>query len=169
MPKTLAEARTRLTILTEKPANLEAITLAELSDGVEAACFINKSSYRLSPTASDTVAETEMCNKGNGTALGAGNYEGTLEPFWYLDSAGKPETGGAMDVWDLLKEKGATLWFVEREGPEQDVAWAAGDLYEVYEAVTDSPQKPSDRFGGYIKRTVVLGVSNYETGAVAAA
>ena len=167
MPKTLADARTRLAILTTKPTNLAAIPVAALTAGIDASCKILKSDYRLSPTASDTVPDTELCSEGNAVTYGASNYEGSVTPFWYLDAAGKSEIAEDT-VYQALKEKGTQLWFVEREGPRYDQAWAAGDKYEVYEVITDNPQKPSDRTG-YIKRVVPLGVQRAVLDGVVAA
>lgn len=156
MPKTLADARTRLTILTTEPADPRSITIAELTAGIDASCNVLKSDYRLSPTGSDTVPDTELCSEGNAVTYGASNYEGTLTPFWFLDQEGKSDATEDV-VYQALKIKGTTLWLVEREGPRYDEPWAAGDAYEAYKVTTDNPQKPSDR-GGYIKRTVPLGV-----------
>lgn len=167
MPKTLADARTRLTILTVRPANLRSITLAELTAGIDASCRILKSDYRLSPTGSDTVPDTELCSEGNAVTFGASNYEGTVTAFWYLDEDGKSETLEDV-VYQALKLKGTELWFVEREGPRYEEEWAAADPYEVYEVVTDNPQKPSDR-GGFIKRTSPLGVQRAVLDGVVAA
>lgn len=167
MPKTLADARTRLAILTTKPADLTKPTKTELDAGIDASCRILKSDYRLSPTASDTVADTELCSEGNAVTFGASNYEGTVTPFWYLDDDGKSDADDDA-VYQALKEKGTELWFVEREGPRYDEDWAVGDVVEVYEVVTDNPQKPSDR-AGYIKRVVPLGVQRAELNAVVAA
>lgn len=167
MPKTLADARTRLAILTTKPANILAPTLTELNAGIDASCRVLKSDYRLSPTASDTVADSELCSEGNAVTFGASNYEGSVTPFWYLDEDGKSDTTDDI-VYQALKEKGTELWFVEREGPRYDEDWAAGDAVEVYEVVTDNPQKPTDR-AGYIKRVVPLGVQRAELSAVVAA
>lgn len=167
MPKTLADARTRLAILTTKPDDLGAISVADLDDGIDASCRILKSDYRLSPAASDTVPDTELCSEGNAVTFGASNYEGSVTPFWYLDEDGKSDVAED-EVYQALKEKGTELWFVEREGPRYDEPWAAGDTYEVYEVVTDNPQKPSDR-AGYIKRVVPLGVQRAELNGVAVA
>lgn len=160
MPKTLADARTRVAILTVAPADLDSIPVATLAAGIDASCRLLKSDYRLSATASDTVDDTELCSEGNAVTFGASNYEGTVTPFWYLDAAGQIV---ALDneVWLALKEKGSELWIVEREGPKYDVAWTIGDKYEVYRVITDNPQKPADR-AGYIKRVVPLGVQDAE-------
>ena len=158
MPKTLADARTRVAILTVAPEDLDSIALDEVVAGIDASCRLLKSDYRLSPTASDTVDDTELCSEGNAVTFGASNYEGTVTPFWYLDGDGKLV---ALDntTWEALKEKGSELWFVEREGPKYDEPWAVGDQYDVYRVITDNPQKPSDR-AGYIKRVVPLGLQD---------
>lgn len=158
MPKTLADARTRVSIMTVAPADMDALELGELTAGIDASCRLLKSDYRLSPTASDTVDDTELCSEGNAVTFGASNYEGTVTPFWYLDQDGKLV---ALDnaTWEALKEKGSELWIAEREGPKYDEPWAVGDQYDVYRVITDNPQKPADR-AGYIKRVVPLGVQD---------
>ena len=167
MPKTLADARTKLFILTTEPADLEAITVTEADAGIDASCKILKSDYRLSPTASDTVPDTELCSEGNAVTFGASNYEGSMTPFWYLTAAGVTDVADD-EVYQALKAKGTELWLVEREGPPYDQAWAADDAYEVYEVITDNPQKPTDR-AGYIKRVVPLGVQRAVLDGVMAA
>ena len=166
MPKTLADARTRLTILTTKPANPRSITLSELTAGIDASCKILKSDYRLSPTASDTVPEAELCAEGNAVTFGASNYEGSISPFLYLDDTGKSDIKEDV-VYQALREKGTRVWLVEREGPRYDTPWAAADVVDVYEVITDNPQKPGDR-AGYIKRIIPLGIQNAYLGAAVA-
>lgn len=166
MPKTLADARIKLTILTVKPANLAAISATVLNAGIHADGRIMKSDYRLSPTASDTVNEAELSASGNAVVYGNSNYEGSITPFRYLDETGAPDDTEDV-VFAAVRDKGTTLWLVEREGPKASVAWTTGDEYEVYEVLTDTPQKPSDRTSGYIKRIVPLGVQNRVEGVVA--
>lgn len=98
--------------------------------------------------------------------FGASNYEGTVTPFRYLNPAGLADEANDI-AWDLLKEKGTTLWLLEREGPKFDAAFAVGQEYDLYEVVTDEPQKPGDRTG-FIKRVVPLGVQRHWRGIVAA-
>lgn len=159
MPKALADGRILLTALTTPPANINAITVAELEAGKKISCRILKSDYALGPTASATVSETELCKLGEGQAFGLASYEGSLTVFRYLDEAGKAVAEDDF-AWDLLKEKGTELVLVEREGPVESKAWESGDEYSAYEVTTDNPQPPSDRTSGYIKRVIPLAVAN---------
>lgn len=157
MPRTLADGRIKLTAMTVKPADPKAPTVAELTAGLDISCRILKSDYKLGATASDTLGdEAELCASGNSVTFGASNYEGSVTPFRYLTEDGAADAENDI-AWEALKEKGTTLWLAEREGPLYDTEWAAGDVADVYEVITDSPQKPSSRTG-YIKRIVPLGV-----------
>lgn len=153
-PRTLADGRIKLVAMTVQPADLKSPTVAELTAGVELSCRILKSDYKLGATASDTISEPALCATSNTAALGPSNFEGSITPFRYLDETGKADAENDV-AWEALKEKGTLLWIAEREGPMFDQDWAVGDEVSVYEVVTDTPQKPSDR-GGYIKRTVPL-------------
>ena len=169
MPKSLADAGIQLPTLTTKPANVKAAKVSELTATgvVNLMCFVNKSDYKLGATGNDSVDEIEACKKGKGNAPGPATYEGSLTAFWYLDTSGKP-VSAEMKGWDLLKVPGTTLYLFEFEGKPQGTAIAAGDIYDYYEVVTGDPQPPSDRFSGYIKRTVPLFVQDHQSGVVAA-
>lgn len=156
MPLTLADGKLKVTALTVPPADINNITLAELTAGIDIQDYVLKSTYRLSPTEDDTVPDTPLGTEGNAVAFGPSNYEGTVSPFRYLDETGRPEVDGE-EVWNLFREKGSQLVLVEREGPDPDEAWAAADEYEAYQVLTGTPRKPSDRTG-YIKRDVTLGI-----------
>lgn len=156
MPRMLADARTRVAVLTVEPADPRYPTVQELEAGIDASCNIAKSDYRLSPTASDSINDPALCSEGNAPTWGASNYEGTVSVYRFLDQDGATDPVGDT-LYQALKVKGTTVWIVEREGPRYDVAWADDDEVEVYEVITDNPQKPTDR-SGYIKRTIPLGV-----------
>lgn len=158
MPLTLADGRIKLTVLTDIPEDLSAITVTELTAGLEAECKINKPDYRLSAVASDTVPDQPLCAEGNAVTFGNSNYEGTVTVLRFLDETGAPEVAED-DLWETLRTKGTQLVFVERIGPKGSVDWAAGDEYEAYHVITDNPQKPTDR-AGYVKSIVPLGVQN---------
>lgn len=158
MPFSLADGHLKVTALLTEPANIDNITLAELTAGVDIQDFVLKSDFRLSPVASDTVPDTPLSAEGNSTVFGASNYEGTVTVFRDLDESGRPLADGE-EVWNIFKAKGTHVTLVLREGPDSDVAWASGDEYEAYKVVTDTPQHPTDR-AGYVKRTVALGVND---------
>ena len=58
------------------------------------------------------------------------------------------------------------MWAVLREGPSAKDAWASGDAYELYEVVTDNPQRPTET-SGYIKRIIPMQVQSHAEGVVA--
>lgn len=166
MPLTLADGRLKVAVLTTEPADLTAITFAELTAAIDASPKLNKPDYRLSPTASDTVPDQPLDSKGNATTFGNTNYEGTATALRFLQADGTPDVA-LDDLYTAMKTKGARLWFVEREGPLATQAWAAADTYEVFEVITDEPQKPQT-MAGYIKRVIPLGVQDHQEGTVAA-
>ena len=169
MPKSLADGKIKLTLLATEPStDLDALTPTELNGGEDIQCNILKSDFRLSATASDTVADTELCSDGNAVVFGASNYEGNMTVFRYFDETGAVDP--AEDTaFAAAKEKGTHLYLVMREnGKDHDDAWATGDEYEYWHVITDEPQQPSDR-GGYIKRTIPLGPQQKVTGEVASA
>lgn len=163
---TLADGRLKVAVLTTAPADLTAITVAEITAGVDASGLINKPDYRISARGSDTVPDQPLDSKGNATTFGNSNFDGLCTVLRQLLATGLPDATTDL-LWPVMKTKGTTLWFVEREGPLATQAWAAADEYEVYEVLTDEPQKPQN-VAGYIKRTVPLGVQDYQTGVVAA-
>mgnify|MGYP007076172797 CR=1 FL=1 len=159
--KTLADAKIRLSILTTPPADLKAITLAELEAGIEVSCQVAKNGTRFSPTASDTMSDPAFCDEGNASTLGASNYEASIAPYWYLDlETGKYEASDN-PAYEAVKLKGTELTYVLREGPHYSVPWAAGDIYEAYVATSDNPTRPTET-GGNIKRLVKLLVQRAE-------
>lgn len=164
--RTLADGNLKVCILTVKPADLKAITLTELAAGIDAAEHLAKSSTRYSPTASETVADGRLSDKGNPSSYGGSNYEANAGVFWLLDQDGK-YVADANPAFEALREKGALTWHVLREGPDESVAWASGDDYEVYEVISDNPQRPSES-AGYIKRTCPMQVQRHVEGKVAA-
>lgn len=155
--KTLADGRIALWALTAKPKNLAKPTATEITAGKKISCRILKNDYALGAESDTEINEQEMCKKGEGKAPGPTSYAGNITVFRYLDEAGKPVAADDF-VWDLIKAKGTTIWLVEREGPDESKEIANDDIVSVYEAVLGTPTKPSDRFAGYIKRTVKLNI-----------
>lgn len=156
--RTLADGKTKLTILTTPPANLAAITATELAAGIDASCAVAKSGTRFSATNSDTVADARLCDESNANALGSSNYEGAIVPFWLLDEDGS-YAAADNPVYEAARLKGTELTYVLREGPSAKTAWASGDRYDVFVGVSDNPQRPSEGTG-YVKRTIPIEVQS---------
>lgn len=153
---TLADARTKVTLISVLASHdIEALTLTQLTAGVDISCDLAKSGTRFSAAASDTVADARFCDEGNAQIPGASNYEASAVVYWYLDAATGKYTALDNAAYEAMREKGSRLILVLREGPKYDEPWAAGDVYDAYEVLTDNPQRPTDG-GGYVKRTIPL-------------
>lgn len=169
MPFSAADNSEKVTVLQTEPADLAALTLTELTAGVEIQDYVLKSDFRLSPTASTTHNDTPLGAKGTWVNFAESNAEGTVTVIRDLDETGRPVVDGdGAAVFDLFKTKGTHMWVVIRKGPTPDTAWAAGDEYSVYEVTTDEPQEPTDR-AGWQKVVVPLGVREFVRFATVAA
>src|SRR5690625_8014658 len=119
MPMTIADGRTRVTVLTEKPADPRNITVTELESGVDISCQVLKSDYRISSTGSDTVDDAPLCSSGNAVTFGASSYESTVTGIRFFDEDGRPEPAED-EVWDLRASKGTLGGVRVRGGPGCD-------------------------------------------------
>lgn len=153
MPRSLADGKTKFTILTTKPADPAKPTAAELNAGVDASCNLMASDFLWGATDSDKVAEKALCVENNANSLGASNYQVGVTPFRYFDSAtGASATDEGDDVFQALKTKGTTLYgYARKTSKKSTEPWAATDeIYLGGEFLTDEPQPPSD-LGGFVK------------------
>jgi hypothetical protein len=159
--RSLADGHIKFTILTTKPTNPAAPTVAELNAGIDASCNILDSDFLWGATDSDKVAEKALCTINNANALGASNYQAGVTPFRYYDTTTKAPDVTADAVFQALKVKGTTVWgYARKTGKPSSAAWAATDeIYLGAEVATDSPQAPSDG-GGWIKFRVPMEVQN---------
>ena len=157
--KTLADGRTKLAILTTKPANPAAPTLTELNAGISAAGLVAKNGTRVTASNSDTVNDPELSSNTNAPTWAASNFEGSIAPFWLLDATTGAYSAGDNAVYEALTPKGTTVFLAFREGPLESAAWAAGDKVDLFEVTTDNPQRPTET-GAWIKRIIPLGVQN---------
>jgi hypothetical protein len=170
MPRSLADGKTKFTLLTTAPANPAAPTATELNAGIQADPSILASDFVWGATDSDTVAEKSLRDKNNANALGASNYQAGITPFRYFDDATGAVAPTEDTVFAAVQEKGTQLWgYARRNGKDADAAWAASDeIFLGAEVITDEPQPPSD-LGGYIKFRVPMQVQKaYPFIAVAA-
>lgn len=161
--KTLADGNTRVFLLATKPADINAITVTELTAAAPAvrnvACNILASDFDLGPTGSETIDEKALCAKGNAQVYGLTNYGGGMTVFRYYD----PATGlaDATDdyLWAAVKSKGTTLHLVVIEnGKLSNAAPVVGEEYSYFEMLTDDPVR-GDR-AGYIKYRINGAVQN---------
>ena len=158
MPKSLADGHTKVAILSTKPADPKAPTIAELNAGIDASCRINASDYNVTPTSSETVDEKELCVEGAATAFGPSNATVEFTPFRYFSDMGQAEPTAEAEIGDAVfqatKEKGTRLWLYQRETSKKSTdAWAVDDEVDGFEFITDNPQQV-DRTG-YIKKKIV--------------
>ena len=169
MPRSLADGKIKVSIMSTKPADPYAPTLTELSAGIDAAPKILSSGFKLGAVASETETEKPLSVKGNVKVFTISNYEGELQPFREFDATnpGISDTVGDL-VYQALKTKGTKLWIAKRFTGKDSVApWAAMDEVSVYEVTTDNPTDAEAT--GYIKKVVPLSVEDaWENGAVAA-
>lgn len=158
----LSDGRIRLDILLTAPAGWNtgdgvlSLPLTAFEDAIDTCGQINKPDYNLNAGSSSTVPDQPLCEEGEGNALGASTYVGSVTALRQMTPAGQvdPLTD---TVYAAIGEKGARAWYVERTGPKAKVALAVGDEGWIYEAESDEPQAPSDR-QGYIKNVVPLSV-----------
>lgn len=152
MPKTIADEHIALVEFAAPPADIEAITEEEWNAAEPLQCRIMD--FRLSPVASDTVQQSELCEGNNAQVPTKSNYEGSITIFRYLDADGIPDPVNDV-AFDSFRLKGTTHYLGVRQGPEHDAAAADGQEYSYFEAIQDHPTEPTDR-GGFIRKEVVL-------------
>lgn len=158
MPRSLADGKTKFTILLEPPADPEAPTVEELEAGIDGSCEILASDFTWGATDSDKVQEKALCDENNANALGPSNYEAGVTAFrYFLADTGDPELTESNaqpddSSFEALKGKGVTFWgYARRTSKKSTDPWEDGDeIFLGAEAITDETQPPDD-LGGYIK------------------
>ena len=169
MPKSLADGKTKVTILPTAPLDPKAISLTELNAGIDASCAIITSDYNVGAATSESVDEKALCQSGNAATWGAEN--GTIEFSLFLEF----DETGALDIesdagkaFEAVKFKGTEVYLVQRESSKgSKEAWEAGDAYEYFHGIADNPQH-IDRTG-YVKRKVTAAFQEMELHGVVAA
>ena len=161
--KTLADGNTRVYLLATKPADINAITLSELTAAAPAVRNMSgnilSSDFDLGPTGSDTIDEKALNARGNAQVFGLTNYGGGMSVFRYYDAAtGLPDATDDW-AWTACKTKGGTLHLVVIEdGKVGTAAPVVGEEYCYYELIVDDPKR-GDRTG-YQKYRVEGAVQN---------
>lgn len=121
---------------------------------LEASKLMSMSGFALGPSGSDSGSDPAVNGDPN-QYFGTSGYSGTLSPYRYLDTDGKPIATEDV-LWPLIVAKGSNLVLFLREGPGWDSDPVAGQETSIFEVTTDDPQ-PSDRTG-YIKYNVPLAI-----------
>ena len=155
MPKSLADAKTKFTILTTKPTDPSKPTLTELAAGINAEGYVLSSDFTFTAAASDTVAEKELDVAGNAQSLGNANHTCEFTPFrYYAEGAATPDATADV-LFAAVKERGTELWCYARKGDKAGKeAWASGEeIYMGAHIVTDTPQQVD--LTGWIKVKIV--------------
>lgn len=162
MPRSLADGKTKVSILPTAPADPKAITLAELNAGIDASCAIVAGDYNVTAATSESVDEKALCQEGNAATWGASN--GTIEFTLFLefgDDHALDLESDAGKAYEAVKNKSTEVYLVQRESSKgSKEAWAEGDEYEYFHGIADHPQHV-DRTG-YVKRKVTAAFQDME-------
>ncbi|MCT2182839.1 hypothetical protein M3G00_07805 [Brevibacterium casei] len=166
--RSLADGKTKVTILPKAPADPKAITVAELTAGIEASCAILASDYNVGAATSESVDEKALCQPGNAATWGAEN--GTIEFTLFLEFGDDKHldlTSDAGKAFEAVKHKGTQVYIVQRDNDKLSTdPWAAGDEYEYFHGIADHPQHV-DRTG-YTKRKITAAFQSMELHGVVA-
>lgn len=160
----LSDGRTRLDISLTAPAGWDTgddpieISLADTWTAalIDTCGQINKPDYNLTAGDSATVPDQPLCEEGEGNALGASTFTGSLTVLRQMQPDGQVLTADDT-VYTAIGEKGVMAYYVERTGPKAKVELAVGDQGWIYQAESDEPKSPGDR-AGYIKEVIRLAV-----------
>lgn len=168
MPKSLADGKTKVTILPTAPADPKAITLEELTAGIEASCAILTSDYNVGAATSESVDEKPLCTPGNASTWGAENGTMEFSLFLEFDEDHKLDLeSDAGKAYEAVKYKGTEVYLVQRESSKTSKEdWEAGDEYEFFHGIADNPQHV-DRTG-YVKRKITAAFQEMELHGVVA-
>ena len=171
MARTLADGKTKFTIVTTAPVNPAAPTATELNAGIDLSCDILTSDFNWTNADSDTVGNDQkaLCEKGNPPTYGSSNYNLGVTLFRQFDRATGAPTEDELG-WTAIKEKGSEVWGYAREtGKDSTEEWAADDeIYLGGRVMSDAAQRIDGT--GFIRRRVPLGAqSMHENITVAAA
>lgn len=155
MPRSLADGHEKIAILTEEPANPDAPTVAELNDGIDAACNILDSDWTFGFVDSEKINERAVCDTNNPNAFGVSNAQAGMTIFRAFDATTKNAHATEDALFQASKVKGTRLWIYARKTAKLSVdAWAADDEIRAgMEVLTDEPQ---DMKAGYIKQRIPL-------------
>ena len=152
MPRSLADGKTKFSLLTDKPADPANPTATELNAGIDASRNILGSDFTFGAAASDKINEAALSTDVNANTPTRGNNVSAFTLFRYFDEAGASAPTEGDDAFQAMKLKGVTVWaYARRTNKPSGDEWAPGDeIFHGAELVTDSVMPPSD-MGGWVK------------------
>ena len=156
MPKTLADGKRKIVLLSSRPADIDAVSAAEGNAGDDISDYVLTTSV-IGPSGSDTFNEKVWSSRGNVEDFGSSNFaSNNLVIHRYFDATTGQAHATDDATWTALKTKGTLVRILVRSsGKDSSAAFAAGDEYRYMEYITDDPQDQSG--DGYQKFLIPLG------------
>lgn len=150
----LSAGRTKVAVLTTKPANIAAPTVTELAAGIDAAPKIPSSMWNWSVGDPNTEDDTPLSQASANEVPIENTFDLSFGVYREFDPAGGFDaTDDAL--FEAVKEFGTTLYIYARKSDKLSTeAWAAAD--EIYLGGTVTTSTPKNVDGGYIKYEVPL-------------
>lgn len=141
MPRVLADGKTKLAFLTERPANPAAPTASELEAGIDMSCAILSSDFEFTAAASDTRDSKTLCQTGNAQRPGLSNHTANLTIYRFWKEEGGSDAEGEDAGFEAVKVKSTPIWAYARKTEKfSDEPWEAGDeIYMGGEFLSDTP------------------------------
>ena len=112
-------------------------TLAELNAGTNISAAI-KTGFKLSMKDSDVDNSRTIADEGNVDTPTVANYEGQLT--FYRDPIGATPSTIFTTAVNLFKGGSVQGYLVSRQGKKYGSAYAAGDVYSIYQFESDWPR-----------------------------
>ncbi len=111
------------------------------ADAVNISCAI-VTGYTLGAADSDTDDTRSICDSGNTTNYGTGNFEANLTGFREDNLA--DTTGVYYLFYNLFKKADAEGYLVQRIGKDNTAAYASTDIVSWFHVSSDNPQDVDD-------------------------
>ncbi|WP_147107129.1 hypothetical protein [Nesterenkonia populi] len=143
MARMLADGRTKITLLTEKPSNPGAPTASELNEGHDASGDIFHSDFNFTAQASTTADTKKLTQTGNAQTPTYKQHVAEMTIYRGFSAEGGFEKDGDDKTAQILLESHNTVWaYARRTDKWSDDEWEEGDeIYMGGEFTTDVPQQ----------------------------
>jgi hypothetical protein len=154
----LSKGRTKVAVLTTKPADPAKPTVTELEAGIEASCKIPSSMWTFSAGDPTTETDSPLCVESDNEVPVADTYDTSFGVYreFAADGGFDPLEDA---LFEATKVRGTTLWIYARKTDKLSKdAWEADDeIYLGGELITGTPKNVE---GGFIKFEVPLFAQN---------